>query len=160
MAFFRVKNYDHLVHPPDKGLSSLNREVIRGHFESENVFKESVIETTIEVVPLDRLLEARKIAHVDLLLIDTEGADLRILQGFDLRKFAPELIMIEHYHLSEPDRHSLRETMHGAGYQWIVGAMDMFFFRHSFLTEIEMDALSHFRSPFLEWTWRNNHKML
>ncbi len=158
LAFFRIKNRGDLPSPANKGLSSLDRNVIRGHFESEDAFKAFVEETTIAAVPLDRLLEARNIAHVDLLVIDTEGADLQVLQGFDLGKYAPDLVMIEHYHLSDGDRQTLHETMHAAGYQWIAGAMDAFFFKPGYLSAIETDALAPFRTPFLGWTWGDNHK--
>jgi FkbM family methyltransferase len=157
LQFFQIKYRNGQSAHSNKGLSSLHRDVIRGHFKSEEEFDRNVEEIRVAALPLNELLEARKIERVNLLVTDTEGADLQVLQGFDLQKYAPDLLMIEHYHLGEEGRRTLNEMMHGAGYDRVIGAMDSFFFRPSLLRNIEADTLAAFRHPVLAWTWEDNH---
>jgi hypothetical protein len=65
----------------------------------------------------------------------------------DLRKFDPDLAMLEHHHLGEQDRQILPKTMYAQRYQWITGAIDMFFFKHGFLSDVEAETL-FFARPY------------
>src|SRR5262249_35582607 len=78
LAFFKVKSVDQLPSPELRGISSLSRDVIRGHFDSEEAFREFAEEISLEAVPLDDVMKAHDVGRVDILLIDTEGADLRV----------------------------------------------------------------------------------
>ena len=115
------------------------------------------VELQSSIVTLDRILEARNIGRLTLLVVDVEGADLQVIRGFSLQKFLPDLIMIEHYHLSQKDRLALREIMRASGYRRVIGAMDTFFFKPELLSKTEVNTLTAFHSPFLEWTWNDNH---
>ncbi len=46
------------------------------------------------------LLKAEKLENVDLIHIDTEGADWEILKNFPFKKILPEIIIFEHNHIS------------------------------------------------------------
>lgn len=49
----------------------------------------------VSVETLDKVLADAGVAHVDFLSIDTEGSELDVLRGFNLRRYHPELIIIE-----------------------------------------------------------------
>jgi FkbM family methyltransferase len=49
----------------------------------------------VETIRLDEALSRHEVQSVTLLKIDIEGADFLALQGFDIEKYRPELIMIE-----------------------------------------------------------------
>jgi len=44
---------------------------------------------------LNTLLTEAQVPKVDMVTIDVEGAELRVLKGFDLRKYAPSIIVCE-----------------------------------------------------------------
>jgi FkbM family methyltransferase len=57
-------------------------------------------QTSQELIPvkmrtLDSLLEESGFTHVHFLSIDTEGFELNVLKGFSIKKYSPELIIIE-----------------------------------------------------------------
>ena len=53
---------------------------------------------------MDRILGFTKFdKKIDLLDIDVEGSDLKVLQGFSLKKFNPELICVEIHDINISD---------------------------------------------------------
>ena len=54
-------------------------------------------------VTLSDLIKVHQIGHVDYLQIDTEGHDLKVLQGMDWT-IKPELICVETLDMVHPDR--------------------------------------------------------
>ena len=49
----------------------------------------------VETIRLDEVLPRHEVRSVTLLKIDIEGADFLALQGFDAKKYGPELVMVE-----------------------------------------------------------------
>ncbi|MBS1508429.1 MAG: FkbM family methyltransferase [Bacteroidetes bacterium] len=67
----------------------------------------------VEGIPLTELLERENVSkRFGLLLIDTEGMDLDILQTLDFSKFRPRLIVTEQYGPKNDIKHALL-TQHG-----------------------------------------------
>jgi hypothetical protein len=52
-------------------------------------------EVKVPAMTLDEMLTSAKIEKVDFVSIDVEGAELEVLQGFDLNRWAPKLLLIE-----------------------------------------------------------------
>jgi len=51
---------------------------------------------TVPVITIDQLLKMYKVPHkFDLLVIDVEGAEMKVLNGFSWRKWLPKMIIIE-----------------------------------------------------------------
>jgi FkbM family methyltransferase len=65
--------------------------------QAKKVFQGNVKKLQIEALKLDSILESTKIVDIkiDILDIDVEGADLKVLEGFTIEKYKPELICIE-----------------------------------------------------------------
>lgn len=60
--------------------------------------KEIISETykiEVEVKKLDTILSRINIEKIDFLSIDTEGTELDVLQGFDIQKWSPKLLVVE-----------------------------------------------------------------
>jgi len=55
-------------------------------------------EIKINVRTLNCLLQKILVEKIDLISIDTEGWELEVLKGFDLKKYQPEVIMVENLH--------------------------------------------------------------
>ncbi len=49
----------------------------------------------VEVVTVDSILEQVNLQHIDFVSIDTEGTELDVLQGFNIKRYRPSLILLE-----------------------------------------------------------------
>ena len=69
---------------------------------------------------MDEILKKTRIDNIkiDLLDIDVEGADLKVLEGFSIDKFKPELICIE-IHDKEIKKSKIYEYLNKSKYQLI-----------------------------------------
>ncbi len=85
-----------------KGLGSFYKENITKQLNG--ILKPYIIETKIKGIPLKELFERNRIESLDLLHIDTEGYDWKILSQLDLRKYSPTLILFEYHHLEGFER--------------------------------------------------------
>ena len=65
--------------------------------QAKKVFQGGIKEKKIQAYTLDKILDFSKLENkkIDLLDIDVEGADLKVLQGLSFKKFNPELICVE-----------------------------------------------------------------
>ena len=53
----------------------------------------------VSVITLDEVIEQAALDRVDLLAVDTEGTEIDVLEGIDLARHAPKLILLEdHVH--------------------------------------------------------------
>ena len=65
--------------------------------QAESVFQGDIKEKEIQAFTLDEILSRDKYKNskIDLLDIDVEGADLKVLRGLSFDKFKPELVCVE-----------------------------------------------------------------
>jgi FkbM family methyltransferase len=104
-----------------------------GSFDKETFYK------NIEVVPslldrvgiakipasrLDTVLERNGLRSVDLIMIDTEGYDYRILKTIDLSKISPKIIIFEYEWLTNYETKQAITQLTHAGYRTILNGMD------------------------------------
>jgi len=83
-------------------LGSFDKQHILKHFDGA---LEPYIRTEIlEGINLITLLLRNSISSIDVLHIDTEGYDWKILSQLDLERFEPKFILFEQHHLSPKDR--------------------------------------------------------
>jgi FkbM family methyltransferase len=77
-----------------KELSQLSTTV---KSQAESVFQGNVKEKEIKAFTLDEILSRNKYkdSKIDLLDIDVEGADLKVLMGLSFDRFKPELVCVE-----------------------------------------------------------------
>jgi FkbM family methyltransferase len=75
----------------DTGLSTFIPEIARDHIDAGFVARSIEVETT----PLTRILEQVAPDTIHFLKIDVEGAEHLVLNGTDLRRFRPWIILVE-----------------------------------------------------------------
>ena len=65
--------------------------------QAKKVFQGNIKTSKINSFTLDKILEKTMLNNIkiDLLDIDVEGADLKVLEGFSIDKYLPELICVE-----------------------------------------------------------------
>lgn len=78
-------------------IASFNRSAVAAQMKTPESEIESI---SVPCVTIDAMLARHGWKELDLLLIDTEGLDLEVLQSISLSKCAPLLIQLEHGHLS------------------------------------------------------------
>ena len=87
-----------------EGLSSLSKEHIlkfRGQLAG---VEDRIVETSVKGATIASILESRKIESLDLFMIDAEGYDYELLRQFPFEKMRPQIVFLEHAHLSADQR--------------------------------------------------------
>ena len=100
-------------------LASLDRSVLLKHSGAIPGLEGRIVAETVPALTAATLLRRHKVDRIDLLVIDTEGYDYRILRQFDLRRLSPSLVLFEHQHLPEADRRAARAMLGQAGYRLV-----------------------------------------
>jgi FkbM family methyltransferase len=77
---------------PNTGLSSTNRGLAQGDLFGEQLQPEEI---RVPSITLTDLLDREDITKIDLLAMDIEGHELTALQGFDIDRFRPALVVVE-----------------------------------------------------------------
>lgn len=100
-AFYFVKEEAKLrfpdIPPWFNQMGSFYRSHILKHFEGK--LEPYIAEIPVNGMTLDALFEMHALSQIDVLHIDAEGYDWRILSQLDLGRHQPWLILFEHAHL-------------------------------------------------------------
>jgi len=116
-AFYTVDPDPHDEHSWIDQLGSFNRDVIMSH-EKQIAGLDSRIRTSeVRCEPLGKVLARHQVSHVDLLHVDTEGADLEVLGSLDWNLLKPDLVLYEHKHLNDRDRIAAADILAGLNYE-------------------------------------------
>jgi len=78
---------------PFAAVSSVSEEMASGEKFREEPWK--VQELHVPSITLNDLLDREGVEKIDLLSMDIEGHEPEALAGFDIERFAPELVVIE-----------------------------------------------------------------
>ena len=82
-------------------------EVLRGAVKSQ----------IVESLSVATLLQRHNMSLVNMIHIDTEGADYLILNQFDFCKLRPEIVLFEHKHLPRDQKVAALSLMQKQGYR-------------------------------------------
>jgi len=106
---------------PDQ-LGSLDPQHILKHPDGERLAP-FVRTLPVEGMSLDTLIQFTRLTRLDILHIDAEGWDWRILSQLDLNRWQPAFILFEHIHLTEEERNAARARL-SPGYDFEVFGTD------------------------------------
>lgn len=76
---------------------------------------------TVEGISLPELLERHRVEAMDILHIDAEGHDWKILSQLDLERFHPTFILYENHHLSEKEKSEAADFLSDHYYHFKAG---------------------------------------
>lgn len=79
----------------------------------------------VQTVTFKTLFEKYPCEKVDLLQIDTEGYDYKVLKTWDFERFRPLMINMEYYCLEVEERLEALKLLHRYGYAWRLHKMDL-----------------------------------
>lgn len=105
-----------------EAISSLvvDQRLVESHKEMINEIKE----IKVDVRKIDTILSKINLERVDFLTIDTEGTELEVLRGFDIKKWNPRLFVIENNFNETKVSEYLKEF--GYSFSQRVGVNDFF----------------------------------
>ncbi len=95
-------------------LGSFNKDHILTHFNEK--IEPYVVEEEIECVPLQEILQRNKVKKIDLLHIDTEGFDYKVLSQVNFEIYKPLVVLYEHRHLSVDEKEKAKLLLKRSGY--------------------------------------------
>lgn len=127
----------HLAAPPEDlaaaglpdwydGIGSLSREHLLGHRDHFPDLEDRLVASEIEALSYASLLARFGLDRVDLLVIDAEGHDARIVRSIDFAADPPRLVVYEHFHLTRAERHAAAAHLRAAGYELMEEGFDTF----------------------------------
>ena len=105
-------------HAPAKAplISSLDRAMLERELGSARDWSPWIRETRVRCTTLNRLLAERDVPRLDLLQIDAEGWDARILQALDFARWSPAIVNFEHALLPRAEAEACWRMLAGRGY--------------------------------------------
>jgi FkbM family methyltransferase len=84
-----------------------------------------VIQEPVRCLTLPALLAKHHVDRIDVLQIDTEGADFAVLMQLDWRHFKPSIIQLEICNLAGEEKNQCRALLAGHGYRIAEGNNDL-----------------------------------
>ena len=106
-------------------LASFDKKLVVSDLKGDRK-DEIVDELDIKSISFATLIKEYNVTKVDLLHIDTEGADWMILSSFPFELFLPDVIIFEHNHLEESDYKTANDLLRKKGYRLIRVGTDTF----------------------------------
>lgn len=99
-----------------------------GSFDKNNIVKHLdgiltpyILETEVQGLSLIELIKESNFDQVDLLHIDTEGYDWKILSQLDLTMYCPHIVLFEHTHLTKQEKEASISFMQNDFYMFHFG---------------------------------------
>jgi FkbM family methyltransferase len=110
------------VPEPDflSGCASFSREHLAALVEANGLPRSAIVEEAVAVMTFDALDAEADLSTVDVLVLDTEGYDARLLALYDLPRRRPALIYYEHLHLRGDEQAGTVASLVELGYQVLV----------------------------------------
>ena len=117
LPIYRLRDDNDHLPEWHRGLASFDRQTILSHETEIPGIENYIIEEMVEAVSVPTLLARHAVARIDLVLIDTEGYDYKVLKQFDFVKYRPELVIYENKHLSPDECAASINLLEAAGYR-------------------------------------------
>lgn len=113
-ALQQVSFFYHVEDGPGYEVSSLSREHILKHVScNPRLTEEGIVEEKVPAATLNQLLVRHGVSKIELLVIDAEGFDDRIIRSIDFGQFRIENIVYENLHIP---RQALADFLKSKGY--------------------------------------------
>ena len=105
-------------HPWAGGLASFQREMIVKHADLIPGLEAMIRQVSVDCVPFDDVLARLPTERLDILQMDTEGADAHILALFPFDRIKPAIVHWEVKHLSKAQREDCLGRLASFGYRF------------------------------------------
>lgn len=105
-------------------LGSFRRDVLLSHDRQIPDIADRVVTTEVPCLTFESLCERHGIGAIDVVQIDTEGYDDVILDGIDLDRHRPAVVLFERLHMDEATHRRCTDRLVAHGYEWLSDPMD------------------------------------
>jgi FkbM family methyltransferase len=127
-SHFISEDYSYLRNNVDL-FSSFNIEHVLHHLDLTKIKninqKEFIQESHVLTKTIDEICIKHNWSRFDVLVIDTEGYDFKILQSVNLTQYNPKIICLEHVHLNYHEREDSINLLVDLGYNINIDSMDI-----------------------------------
>lgn len=106
------------------GMASFDREFLLDAVQSLGWSESCIADTKVPTVTWSQLWEKVPHQRCDVLVVDTEGHDVRLLLQLDWDRHRPTLVHFEHKHAHLDDRLALYGKLLGLGYEFSADTED------------------------------------
>jgi FkbM family methyltransferase len=105
--------------PPSfaRQISSFDKEHVIKHFSKELRIEDYIIELHVPSLSIEQVMHKYCIEKLDILHIDVEGFEFKLLINTDLSRVNPRILNFETFHLCESDKKSLFQYLGNSGYE-------------------------------------------
>lgn len=98
-------------------LASFERQHLLKHEPQAPGLATQIQQLEVEALTFDLLLDRYGVNRLDVLQIDAEGADARLLSLFPFERLAPDVVIYETAHLQADELEATRRALIGRGYR-------------------------------------------
>lgn len=107
-------------------IGSFSYEAIAGNLkDSHPELIQYIVATSMPAITLQQLLDRRQIERVDVMVIDVEGHEHKVLAGIEQMKSKPRIIVFEEGCMAEVDLQQLLGKLKDASYRIYSGGADL-----------------------------------
>lgn len=126
---FMAPHFMKQFHPALFALASRTVNGVKGFNASQidwtNPSLRALSITPVACLPITRVLEHAQITHVNLFILDVEGAELSILDGIDFTRFTFDVLLVEKTHAK-----LLRDFFEKSDYELVADRGRNYWFKH------------------------------
>ncbi len=123
-TFFHIREAEKFEPPWLNQIGSFDLEHLLKHRVLCPNIEDYIVETLVPCITFQQLIERCKIPRIDLLHIDAEGSDFKIINQLDFSKYKPNIVLYEHLHMSEENRTMAQQIFQAQGYRVTSNEMD------------------------------------
>ncbi len=116
-SFYQLDEAASEVYALADQLGSLDRAVLLSHEDQVPDIEDHLVRIEVPCVSFDTLLRRHAIGRIDVLSLDTEGYDGKLLRSFPWHRLRPRLVAYEHDHLEQPERDATEKLLRELGYE-------------------------------------------
>ena len=128
-------------------LGSFSRDTVLAHADRIPDIEKRIVCTPVPCMTFDALCQKHSVGPIDLIHIDTEGYDYKIIKLIDLDRYQTTLVIYGHKHLSDADQAGCYDYLASKGYEAIEDGRDTLAMRSAALASV---------GPRLARTWKRH----
>lgn len=101
-------------------LGSFDKKHILKHLEEFDIehLRKYIIEDLVDCVTFEEICRRNGVRRIDLLHIDVEGYDFKVLSQVDFSKYKPSVVLFENKHLRKDEVAQAECLLKDEGYKW------------------------------------------
>jgi len=109
--------------------SSFDKSILMAGSRWNADLEKHIRQQSVKVMTFDSLIRHYKLPRIDVIKIDTEGYDLRILRTIDFLKYQPSIILAEHANIDREGKIEMCELFLDNHYHVALTDLDMIAYR-------------------------------